>query len=170
MEIRTLALLILRAIAVTGSAVSLIMLSFSQQLLQSHEISTTDQSPLSKLLIILAFTVPVALWIFSPSIVRRAGFVKNTLSVTIDLHDILVLVIVISAVSLITRGLVETIVSVLSTLTLNTAPNAVLVVDLEQGGSFGLRGTTQIICGAVLLWLAPLLTGNLTKILVRRPQ
>ena len=170
MDIRTLCLLILRAIALSGFAVSLILLSFSEQLLQSHDISIRNQSYTSGLLLILALLIPVVLWFLSPKIVKRLSLAVSKRESTIDVYDVLPLVFIITAVSSISRGLVEMAVALLSSLTLDAVPNAVLVVNLEQSGSFGLSGVTQITFGALLLWLTPLLSGNLVKLLARKPQ
>jgi hypothetical protein len=170
MDIRTLCLLILRAIALSGLAVSLILLSFAQQLLEGHGISIRDQSFTSGLLLGLALLLPIALWFLSPLVVKRLSLRVTKRESMIDLHDILPLVFVITAISTISRGLVELSVAILSRLTLDAAPSAVLVVNLDQSPSFGLSGVTQIAFGALLLWLTPLLSGNLVRLLARRLQ
>jgi hypothetical protein len=170
MDIKTLCLLILRAIALSGFAVSLILLSFSEQLLQSHGISISNQFYSSGFLLILALLIPVLLWFLSPIIVKRLSLSVSKRESKIDVHDVLPLVFIITAVSSISRGLVEMAVAILSSLTLDAVPNAVLVVNLEQSGSFGLSGVTQVSVGALLLWLTPLLSDNLVKLLARRPQ
>jgi hypothetical protein len=164
MRIDRLSLLIIRLTAATGFGLSLILVGFVLRLSSSMGESEAMMHILTTSLYGVSLTVPIALWLSAPRVVRHLfPETSHPTSTTVEYRHVLSLLVQIVSLSLIAHGIVELELSLLSRSALETISSPVIMMSSSSGGDLGSSALAHLATGLLLLVLSTAIANQLTK-------